>query len=232
MEPQVFHPNTTPEPGEEMSVPKPNPHQRVADMQPNNLGRPRKPWGKIVLTVLILFGLGVGGWYGYKWYQKNNQDKTALNNQVKELQSKNESLQKDKKAIESPLVPVNDYFNISEFAVKFKPGVDLPDLTYIYDGKDDVKFSTRSLMAVASKTPNDSTACSPGDNPIGHIVRSAKPIEKAAGVFAVKQIDSKYYAIVSANDGPACSQVTGVQDILNKQQKALITAFDTLTSIK
>jgi len=125
MEPQVFHPNTTPEPGEEMSVPKPNPHQRVADMQPNNLGRPRKPWGKIVLTIVILIGLGVGGWYGYKWYQKNSQDKTSLNTKISSLENDKKQLEADKlelqnkKTSPSPTPALSDEQQVTQAATNY-----------------------------------------------------------------------------------------------------------------
>ncbi|MCC7289140.1 hypothetical protein IT414_01990 [bacterium] len=228
MQPQVFHPDPD---KKRDDAPPLNASTPVSQMRPNNLGRPRKPWGRIVVTLLVLVGLGVGGWYGYRWYQNNNKEKADLKSQVADLQKQNESLKSSVQP--SPaLSPVNDFFNISEFSIKFRPGTTLPDLTYIYDGKDDVKFSTRSLMAAAYKAPSELTACSPGDNPIGHIVRSTKQIEKAAGIIAVKKIDDKYYALESANNGPACSQNKGVSDLLLKQQKALESAFETLASSK
>lgn len=141
MQPQVFHPDPD---KKRDDAPPLNASTPVSQMRPNNLGSPRKPWGRIVVTLLVLVGLGVGGWYGYRWYQNNNNEKADLKSQVADLQKQNESLKSS--AQPSPVPAKKDTYQIKELGIQFTANMDLDGLVYAFDQNSKIAaFTTRSI---------------------------------------------------------------------------------------
>lgn len=153
MQPQVFHPDsnhTPPDDDEAVTRPTIEPNH----IKPNHLGRPRRAWGQYIFTVIVLIGLAVAGWFGYRWYKNIMATQTQLKASVADLQRQNSELKTAPQASTQP--STSDQYKIEELGVEFTTSDLLNGLEYAYDQNTKTAlFTTRSLgyqLAVDNKS--------------------------------------------------------------------------------
>ncbi len=242
MEPQSFHPDSNHAPKDNVETVT-RPTIEPNHIKPNHLGRPRRAWGRYIFTAIVLIGLAVAGWYGYRYINTINQSKTELSEQVQALKSDTARLQNELNSNKTPASTQgqDNVVVFKELGVQIRPDISALDIVYVYSKEDTggvaaeyADLTTRRLMGAANSdvtsgriNANNSMKCGPGW--LGAIVRQKTAIT-GGDPKLTKKIGDYYYAYAPPQN--LCSENKSVQDIEKAQIELLRNAFATIEAIK
>lgn len=196
----------------------------------------------IIIAAIVLVIIGVLSTIGYLYSQNAQLKKeiSSLQSKNNELQSKNNTMEAAANQLAANTVQNSqnkNFFDITDFGVRFKTSADLADpVDVINTTLGTTGFSSQGLMNaafVANANPGTSTTCSPGDKPLGSIIRGktgqavqSTTFDKVPGAIKI----GEFYYVLVAPQG-TCSQDTTTQTLQTKQVAAFKTAFTTLEAI-
>ena len=175
----------------------------------------------IVGVVLIIAGLAIAGFVGWRVYESY----------AKDANSKNSNSQSNTNGSRSTAT----YLDIKEFGVKIKLSDSIKDATYYYDSEYATKYPTTPYISISTKSladnSNGTCSASASISPLGMIQRFSsdqdglgnKLVPNNTTIFKIRG----YYYMVRTPQA-ACSTDKSILDLATSQRKTFFEDFKTI----